>query len=113
MGALQVLRLDVRLFVGVLGVLDYSLALVTGQELSQIAEVVALHFEVEHLCVSSPRIWNELIVEEGEHTLADLFQLFFNFVAIAFDQLKVFRALVLFLVLNSRDSSPGGTAGTD
>ena len=64
MCALQVLCFNVCLLVGVLGILNHSLALVAGQELSQVAVVVALHFEVEDLCISSPRIWNELIVEE-------------------------------------------------
>ena len=90
MCALRVLCFNVCLFVGILGVLDYSLALVAGQELSQVAEVVSLHFEVEDLCVSSPRIWNELIVEEGEDVVANILKLLFNFVAVALDQLEVF-----------------------
>mmetsp|Transcript_54807 Transcript_54807/g.174130 ORF Transcript_54807/g.174130 Transcript_54807/m.174130 type:complete len:266 (+) Transcript_54807:336-1133(+) len=100
--------------VGEEGGLGLLLAVRVGLELGQVAVVVALHLEVEHLGLARGGVRHEGRVQEGEDAGADLGELGLNLCAVLLDKLDVLVvALGLLLLLDGGDDAPGRAAGAD
>lgn len=73
-----------------------------------------LHLVVEDLGFARLSRRNQVLVENVEDVLADLPKLFLDLLTVFLDELDLsLIALGLFLLLDRRDDSPRGTAGTD
>lgn len=73
-----------------------------------------IHFVVEDLGLTSCGGGNEVLVKDIENVVTDVGQLLLDLVSVFLDSLDVVLvALVLLLLLNGGDDSPGGTAGSD
>ena len=83
-----------------------------GCELAEVSVVISTHLVVKDLSVSCFRIRDQVLVNNVEDIVADLFKLLLNFLSVPFDDLQIVAALVLFFVLNGRDCSPCSSAGS-
>lgn len=109
-----------------------NLALVAGSELSEVAVVVTLpvqpvsppahkdnqladpHLVVEDLGFASLRLGDQGLVQNIQYILTDLLQFSLDLLAVITDDVDVLlRALGLLLLLDRRNDTPRGTAGTD
>lgn len=103
---LHLLFADVHgLLVGFLGVVYRLLAVVPGGHLGQVSEIVALHLQVEDLALSIARLLDEILVQQGQHVLADPIQLPLHLLPILIHQLRFVIPLFGF-VLDAGDDPP-------
>jgi len=100
--------------VGVEGSLAGFVALLAGEELSEVAVVVTLHLVVEDLGLAGGGAGDEVLVEEAEDVSTDVGELSLDLAAVLADSLAVgIVAALLLLLLNAAHNAPGGTTGTD
>ena len=105
---LQLLRVSRCLIVGVLSFRGNFLFFVWIADLCQVAVVVSLHLVVEHLrffFIGAVGPWNQVIVKQGEHVLADFVQLCLDFLPVLVCALLV----VCPFFFNAARNAPGRT----
>lgn len=84
--------------------------LIAAVELAEVSVVVAQHLHVEHFRIGCHRcVWNQGLLEQMNHILAQLIQLELNLLSVPVDQVKVLAAFVLLLVLDRTDCAPGSS----
>lgn len=109
-----------------------ALALLARCELGKVAVVVALpiresaiklllshtqydaHLVIENLALARLGLWDQALVKDVKHILADLLELGLNLLAVLADDGNVLvRALGLLFLLDTGDDAPRGTACAD
>ena len=98
----------------VLGTSGGGLTLRSGLEFSEITVVITGHLQVEDLVVDILASGNELLVEDVEDVVAGAGEFLLDLSSESFDLLREFGVLlVLLLLLERGEDSPGGTSGAD
>jgi len=82
----------------------------TGSKFAEVTIVVTAHLHVEDLGVGDLRVWNEHILEQIEHVLADAIEFRLDHLAILVDQFEMSAAFVSLTVLNCTDGTPRRTS---
>ena len=102
------------LLVCVKGHLSGILAIGIIGEFGEVAVVVALHLEVEDLGLAGVCGRNEVFVKQVENVPTNTAELLFNGLSVLLIDCRVsVVTIVLFLVFNGRDDSPGGASRTN
>mmetsp|Transcript_10739 Transcript_10739/g.24196 ORF Transcript_10739/g.24196 Transcript_10739/m.24196 type:complete len:282 (+) Transcript_10739:135-980(+) len=83
-------------------------------ELRQVAVVITLHLQVEHLALAAARAADEVVVQQLEDAAAYILELLLDLPAVRLDPFLVFGvSLGLFLLFYGRDNTPRGAARSD
>ena len=73
--------------------------LVALNEFAQVPEVVALHFQEEHLGFGVFGVGDQVVVQQSQHVIANVLQFSFDLRPVLFDQFREFGPLFIFISL--------------
>ena len=101
------------LLVGLMTLLSDLLVLVSGETFGEVAIVVALHLQIKDLGLRRSSLGNQVLVQQGDDIFADLLNFSFDLGLVGAEEVEELRAFGFFLLLDSRNGSPGGSSRSD
>jgi len=99
--------------VSLMGVISSLISLVTGGVFRDVSVVITLHFEVEDLSFGIGSLGDEAGVDEVEDFVAVFVELSLDLVLVASEEADILGSLLLFLLLDGGEGSPGSSSGAD
>ena len=93
MGGLQFFSLILRLLIGVLGIIDNPLSLISCQKFSKVPEIVTLHLQEKHNGFWMLWVGNQMIIKQWYHVVTNCLKFVLDFLLILNNQLEEFASL--------------------